>query len=112
MRTFYATEDGSIGKRGLVTAPLIQFLKKHGDDGVQMYACGPWAMMRAVDRLARDYSVPCEVSLEARMGCSLGACMGCVVQTSGDPSEAQYIRVCTDGPVVASRMINWEHPPL
>jgi dihydroorotate dehydrogenase electron transfer subunit len=112
IQTFYATEDGSKGQRGFVTAPLIRFLKKHHKQGVQMYACGPWAMMRAADKLARQYSVPCEVSLEARMGCSLGACMGCVVQTKGDRSQAQYIRVCLEGPVVKSRMIDWEHPPL
>jgi dihydroorotate dehydrogenase electron transfer subunit len=112
IKTCYATEDGSLGERGLVTAPLIRFLKDHHKKGVQMYACGPWAMMRAVDKLARRYSVPCEVSLEARMGCSLGACMGCVVETSGAPSQAQYIRVCLEGPVISSRLINWEHPPL
>lgn len=112
IQTYYATEDGSMGKRGLVTAPLIHFLKKHNKQGIKMYACGPWAMMRAVDKLARQYSVPCEVSLEARMGCSLGACMGCVVQTKGDRSQAHYIRVCTEGPVISSRMIDWDHPPL
>jgi dihydroorotate dehydrogenase electron transfer subunit len=112
IQTFYATEDGSMGERGLVTALLIRFLKKHRKEGVKMYACGPWAMMRAVDQLARKYSVPCEVSLEARMGCSLGACMGCVVQTSGEPSQANYIRVCMEGPVVSSRIIDWNHPPL
>jgi dihydroorotate dehydrogenase electron transfer subunit len=112
IKTCYATEDGSMGKRGLVTAPLIAFLKKHRQDGVKIYACGPWAMMRAADKLARQYSVPCEVSLEARMGCSLGACMGCVVQTSGDASVAPYIRVCLEGPTISSRMIDWECSPF
>jgi dihydroorotate dehydrogenase electron transfer subunit len=112
IKTCYATEDGSIGERGLVTKPLVHFFKKHGKEGVKMYACGPWAMMRAADKLARQYSVPCEVSLEARMGCSVGACMGCVVRTRGDGSHAPYIRVCMDGPTISSRMIDWEHPPL
>ena len=112
IQTCYATEDGSKGERGMVTAPLIRFLKKHKKQGVKLYVCGPWAMMRAADKLARQYSVPCEVSLEARMGCSVGACMGCVVQTREERSESNYIRVCTEGPVVSSRMIDWEHPPL
>jgi len=112
IQTCYATEDGSKGERGMVTAPLIRFLKKHKKQGVKLYACGPWAMMRAADKLARQYSVPCEVSLEARMGCSVGACMGCVVQTKGNGSPAHYIRVCMEGPVVNSRLIDWEHPPL
>jgi dihydroorotate dehydrogenase electron transfer subunit len=112
VRTFYATQDGSKGEHGLVTAPLIRFLKKHHKQGIKMYACGPWAMMRAADKLARQYSVPCDVSLEARMGCSVGACMGCVVQTQGDPSKPHYIRVCLEGPVINSQKIDWEHPPL
>ncbi|MFA5976039.1 MAG: dihydroorotate dehydrogenase electron transfer subunit [Elusimicrobiota bacterium] len=112
IRTCYATEDGSMGTRGLVTAPLVRFLKEHHREGVRMYACGPWAMMRETDKLARQFSVPCEVSLEARMGCSLGACMGCVVRTRGDGSSANYIRVCMEGPVISSRLIDWDHPPL
>jgi dihydroorotate dehydrogenase electron transfer subunit len=112
IRTFYATEDGSMGTRGLVTAPLVRFLKEHRKAGLQMYACGPWGMMKAVDELARKYSLPCEVSLEARMGCSVGACMGCVVRTRGDGARTHYIRVCTEGPVISSRLIDWGHPPM
>ncbi|MBZ5495189.1 MAG: dihydroorotate dehydrogenase electron transfer subunit [Acidobacteriia bacterium] len=108
----YATEDGSLGERGLVTAPLTRFLKEHSKKGPRLYACGPWAMMRAVHALAQRHLVPCEVSLEARMGCSLGACMGCVVRASSDRGEAHYIRVCMEGPVIDSRMIDWESPPL
>jgi dihydroorotate dehydrogenase electron transfer subunit len=112
IKTFYATEDGSTGTQGLVTAPLAQFLKKHGQGESQLYACGPWGMMKAVDEIARKYSVPCEVSLEARMGCSVGACMGCVVRTRANGSPARYIRVCMGGPVVSSRWIDWNHPPM
>jgi dihydroorotate dehydrogenase electron transfer subunit len=112
IRICYATEDGSLGERGLVTAPLARFLKEHSRKGLKMYACGPWAMMRASHALAHEYSVPCEVSLEARMGCSLGACMGCVVQAAGDSTRAHFIRVCMEGPVMNSHMIDWEHPPL
>lgn len=108
----YATENGSLGSRGLVTAPLEKFLKKHEAEGLRLYTCGPWAMMRAVHAMAQNSSIPCEASLEARMGCSLGACMGCVVQASGDAAPSHFIRVCVEGPVMDSRRIDWECPPL
>jgi dihydroorotate dehydrogenase electron transfer subunit len=107
-----ATEDGSLGERGLVTAPLQRFLKENARAGLRMYACGPWAMMRAVHRLSVKHRVECEVSLEARMGCSLGACLGCVVRASADAAGPRYIRVCMEGPVIRSRLIDWESPPL
>jgi dihydroorotate dehydrogenase electron transfer subunit len=112
METHYATEDGSLGRRGLVTGPLSRFLTRNSRNGLRMYACGPWAMMRAVHELALDRNVPCEVSLEARMGCSLGACMGCVVRASDSPEGAHYIRVCLEGPVMDSRKIDWNCQPL
>ncbi|MBP1594839.1 MAG: pyrK [Acidobacteria bacterium] len=112
IQTAYTTEDGSFGERGLVTAPLARFLKKHRRDRMRIYACGPWAMMRAVHLQALRHGVPCEVSLEARMGCSLGACMGCVVRAQGNPDAPEYLRVCLEGPVMSSRVINWDVPPL
>jgi dihydroorotate dehydrogenase electron transfer subunit len=64
--------------------------------------------MRAVPA---KYAVTCEVSLEARMGCSLGACMGCVIR-SRNGEEVQYIRVCQEGPVMDSALVDWETLPL
>lgn len=112
METYYATEDGSLGERGLVTLPLGRYLKEHSRQGRRLYACGPWAMMRAVNTLAIQHGVPCEVSLEARMGCSLGACMGCVVRGRNERGEKQYFRVCTEGPVVNSMTVDWDMPPI
>lgn len=112
IETYYTTEDGSIGERGLVTTPLSRFLRKNARRGLRMYACGPWAMMRAVHLLALQRNTPCEVSLEARMGCSLGACLGCVVQASTPKDRAHFIRVCMEGPVIDSRLIDWDFPPL
>jgi dihydroorotate dehydrogenase electron transfer subunit len=112
IQTCYSTEDGSIGEKGMVTSPLARFLEKHSRQGLRTYACGPWAMMKAAHGLAERHRVPCEVSLEARMGCSLGACMGCVVRTSSKGGEPHYVRVCLEGPVVDSRMIDWDAPPL
>ena len=113
IEVYFTTEDGSLGERGLVTAPLTRFLKQYARDGLQIYSCGPWGLMRAANALAHRFNVPCEVSLEARMGCSLGACMGCVVQASRDSrAEPHFIRVCMEGPVINSRMIDWDSPPL
>jgi len=112
LRTYYTTEDGSLGEHGLVTAPLLRFLRRHSRDGLKIYACGPWAMMKAVHGLAERHRVACDVSLEARMGCSLGACMGCVVRVRGDGDAPRYLRVCMEGPVISSRMVDWNSPPL
>jgi dihydroorotate dehydrogenase electron transfer subunit len=108
----YTTEDGTMGNRGMVTAPLARFLRENAPEGLKIFTCGPWAMMRAVHTLAFEHSVPCDASLEARMGCSLGACMGCVVQTSGPGTTPRFIRVCIEGPIMDSRRIDWEHPPI
>ncbi len=108
----YATEDGSFGERGLITQPLAQFFKAHGHKYMRVYACGPWNMMKAVHLLSVQYNLQCEVSLEARMGCSLGACLGCVVRSRDHHGEEQYLRVCQDGPVMNSRLIDWDTVPL
>lgn len=110
--TIYATEDGSFGERGLVTQPLAQYLKIHPRKDIRMYACGPWGMMKAVSAIAVQHDLQCEVSLEARMGCALGACLGCVVGSRDHQGETQYIRVCQDGPVMNSRLIDWDMAPV
>ena len=112
VETFYTTEDGSYGARGIVTLPLEQFLRQRGRSETRLYACGPWGMMRAVHELALRYQIPCEVSLEARMGCSLGACMGCVVHGWDDHGEDQYLRVCLEGPIMNSRSVDWSASPF
>ncbi len=112
MDVFYTTEDGSYGERGLVMLTLEQFLKKRSRKNIRAYACGPWAMMKAVHLLCTQHNLPCEVSLEARMGCSLGACLGCVVRSNDDQGEEQFLRVCQEGPVLNSRLIDWDMVPL
>jgi len=112
MDTWYTTEDGTLGEAGVVTRPLETFLRGRVRSGVRLYACGPWEMMKATHAVAQKLQVPCEVSLEARMGCSLGACMGCVVRTLDDAGDEQYLRVCLEGPVMDSRKIDWGTPPV
>jgi dihydroorotate dehydrogenase electron transfer subunit len=112
MDTYFATEDGSFGERGLVTQPVAQFIKKHGHRNMRVYACGPWGMMKAVHKLSAQKKIQCDVSLEARMGCSLGACLGCVVRSIDRSGEEQYLRVCQEGPILDSQLIDWETEPV
>lgn len=90
------TDDGSVGEHGIVTAPLKRELEK-GDVGA-VFACGPLRMLGAVAELIKQYGVFCEVSLEERMGCGVGACVGCVARINRN-GEEKLLRVCKEGPV-------------
>ncbi len=99
-----ATEDGSRGTKGMITGVLEAFLDRmEQKTGLVLYACGPHAMLGAVARIAFKHSLPCFVSLEARMACGVGACMGCSVPVK----EGGYKRVCKEGPVFDAREIDW-----
>ncbi|PYP84094.1 MAG: dihydroorotate dehydrogenase electron transfer subunit [Blastocatellia bacterium AA13] len=109
-RLITTTDDGSLGERGLVTAPLKRLLMEEAGSRPVIYACGPWAMMKAVAGIARDQDTACVVSLEAPMGCGFGVCVGCVVAVNQlEPGEyGTYKRVCVDGPVFPSEAIRWD----
>lgn len=98
------TEDGSRGEAGLVTAPFADFANQGAVDLI--YTCGPNPMMEAVFRIAAEQEIPVWVSMENRMGCGLGACLGCAipVQTEGGTT---MLRVCREGPVFDGRSIAW-----
>jgi dihydroorotate dehydrogenase electron transfer subunit len=102
-----ATENGSAGYRGLVTRPLEEYLARHTNKKYLLIVCGPWAMLRASVELAKKYGHPCLVSMENRMGCGLGVCLGCCIRVQGSGHEA-YQRVCTEGPVFWSDKVIWE----
>jgi len=102
-----ATEDGSAGYRGFVTRPLEEYLARHSDRKYLLMACGPWAMLRACVELAKRYGHPCLVSMENRMGCGLGVCLGCCIRVRGSGHEA-YQRVCTEGPVFWADKVVWD----
>jgi dihydroorotate dehydrogenase electron transfer subunit len=70
-----------------------------------LYVCGPPGMLKGVARWARSEGIPCQVSLESPMACGVGVCLGCSVRASGD---AEYLRVCQEGPVFDARAIDWE----
>ena len=108
----YVTEDGSMGEQGLVTGPLARYLELNPRKDIRIYTCGPWGMMRAVHEIAVRFDLECEASLEARMGCGMGACLGCVVGTRDEQGETQYLRACIEGPVMSSRSIDWSAAPV
>jgi len=100
------TEDGSHGEKGLVTQPLLAELKRRAA-GRKLFACGPTPMLQAVARLAAEFSLPAELSLDQHMGCGIGVCLTCVIPIkTGDSWE--YQRSCTEGPVFDSRLVAWE----
>jgi dihydroorotate dehydrogenase electron transfer subunit len=99
-----ATEDGSMGKKGMSTDLLLDYLDRAGKkDRKTFFACGPRPMLESVSRLAAEHAVPCYVSVEERMACGVGACMGCSVPVK----EGGYKRVCKEGPVFDAREIEW-----
>ena len=88
-----ATDDGSVGHRGLVTDLLRAELGC--DPRATVYACGPPPMLEAVRALCAERGVPAQLALESGMACGYGACFGCVV-----PTREGYVRLCVDGPVL------------
>jgi dihydroorotate dehydrogenase electron transfer subunit len=104
-----ATEDGSRGTKGLISAPLGDALTKlEPGEEVKIYACGPTPMMRAVAKVADFHGATCDVSLEQVMGCGLGGCYSCVVLTRDQGQSPHFVRSCLDGPVFDARRIVWE----
>lgn len=99
------TDDCSRGRSGLVTEPLEKDLASFPADDTTIYACGPVGMIRELARLLRHHPVPCQVSLEERMACGVGACLGCAVAVRGMDGGRQYRLVCREGPVFDIRDI-------
>jgi dihydroorotate dehydrogenase electron transfer subunit len=107
--TLLATENGSAGYRGFVTRPLEEYLARHTKRRFLLFVCGPWGMLQATVELARKYRHACLVSMENRMGCGLGVCLGCCIRVDGRGHEA-YQRVCTEGPVFWAEKVVWDLP--
>ncbi|MDE3066756.1 MAG: dihydroorotate dehydrogenase electron transfer subunit [Verrucomicrobiota bacterium] len=100
------TEDGSRGEKGLVTQPLLAELKR-GASGKKLYACGPTGMLKAVGKIAGEFDVPAELSMDEHMCCGVGVCLTCVIPMKAGGGW-EYQRTCTEGPVFDSRRVLWE----
>ena len=95
--TAISSDDGSIGRRGFVSNLLIDFLNKKTPDII--YACGPTAMLKSIAQIAGEYHIRCQVSMEERMGCGVGACLVCACKVKRKNGSETYKHVCKDGPV-------------
>ncbi len=104
-RVEVATDDGSAGEQGFVTAVSQRLLESEHFDVV--YTCGPEAMQRIVAAQAVEYGVTCEVSLERLMACGIGACLSCVVTTLDGRKRA-----CVDGPVFDAGEVVWDESEI
>lgn len=102
-----ATEDGSRGHHGYVTRPLQLYVESHRDKRFLLMVCGPWAMLQATVDLAKLHGQQCLVSMENRMGCGLGVCLGCSIRVDGE-GHGTYQRVCTEGPVFRAEHVIWD----
>ena len=104
---YVATEDGSLGERGLVTEVLEERLDALNSHAA-LFACGPHGMLGAVAAIAGQRNIPCQVSLEGYMACGMGACLGCVTPGKDHAPETPDFRcVCTDGPVFDGLELKW-----
>ncbi|MCH4184798.1 MAG: dihydroorotate dehydrogenase electron transfer subunit [Eggerthellaceae bacterium] len=94
------TDDGSFGVSGFCTIPVQRLLGTTSYDMV--FCCGPEPLMHAVSDQCRDAQIPCQISMEKRMACGIGACLSCVVDTIHGKRRA-----CVDGPVFKSEEVVW-----
>ncbi len=100
IRNLHVTcDDGTIGFHGNV----VHLLKDHLRPGDEIWACGPLPMMKALHNLAVEKGAMLKVSLEERMACGFGGCLGCVI-----PAKDGHRRVCVDGPVFDSMEVDWD----
>ena len=91
-------EDGQLGTRGFVTD-----LAKNVPECDYAFVCGPTPMLKAISAVTAGEGRGCQVSLEERMACGLGACLTCSCKVKG-----HYRRVCKDGPVFHSEEVAWD----
>ena len=105
--TTICTDDGSAGRRGLVTDPLEEYLETHAGPGTKIFACGPRPMLAALEGIAIHYDVGCEALLEEMMACGFGACISCVCGVKDAGKEMRFTRVCTEGPAFDVKKVMW-----
>lgn len=101
--TFVTTDDGSYARHGFVTDVLKELVA----DATGVAACGPKPMLKAIAALAKDAGLPCQVSMEERMGCGIGACLVCACALKAENGETRYGHVCKDGPVFNAEEVEW-----
>lgn len=98
-----ATDDGSSGRKGLITEVFLREIKRRRRDRKRLtvYSCGPHKMLKRMSQIAKGLDFSCQISLETHMACGVGVCWGCVVKKS----DETYKRVCVEGPVFDAREV-------
>lgn len=96
-QVYMSSEDGQHGVKGNV----IDAIKEYGVDGAVIYACGPTPMLRGIKTYAMEKGIECQISMEEKMACGVGACLACVCKTKDidEHSQVHNRRICKDGPV-------------
>ena len=111
LTTHLSTEDGSVGRRGRVTASLEARIEHHRasspDQRLRVMACGPREMLWAVARIAEPHGIECYLSLEEQMACGIGVCLGCAIPARQRP----FRYTCSDGPVFLASDLVIPPPP-
>ena len=102
LRVIETTDNGSYGIHGFVTEPLKEVIA----DMDRVCACGPMPMLKNIAKIAKEFNKPCFVSLEQRMACGVGACLGCAVAIK-DGDSIRYKHVCKEGPVFSGEEVEW-----
>lgn len=102
------TDNGTWGAKGFVTQIFQKEMKKFTSDNTSIYACGPKEMLKSLAKILNKSKFSCQVSLEERMACGTGSCMGCAVAVKDKKGIFGYKRVCADGPVFNLADIIWE----
>ena len=101
--TYLCTDDGSLGYHGFVDGQIREILAKD-HSFTDILACGPKPMLKNVAKVAAEFGVPCQVSMEERMACGIGACLGCAIQMR----DGTMKHVCKDGPVFRAEEVDWD----
>ena len=97
-----ATDDGTEGFKGLISDFLFSYFSSLSSSIGAVYGCGPLPMLKRISEFSLEQGIFCQVSLEQRMGCGIGACQGCVIR-----GKDKYLRVCKEGPVFEAGEIDW-----
>ena len=100
---YICTDDGTLGRHGFVDSQVREILEKE-NNFTAILACGPRPMLKSVAKVAAEFGVPCQVSMEERMACGVGACLGCAIQMK----DGTIKHVCKDGPVFNAGEVDWD----
>lgn len=99
------TDDGSAGIHGQISEAIPRLIRELGTEVI--YSCGPMGMLTAIDKIAKEFDIAHQCSVEESMACGIGVCMTCVVPIKNGES-VKMVRTCIDGPVMDGAEIMWD----